>query len=887
MKTNPPHWAEKFLKWFCKPDLYEVLEGDLRESFEDKLSTFGLSKAKFYYIREVLGMLRPGIIRPLFPHTSFFINTSMIRNYLKVAFRQIGRHKLFSGLNIIGLASSMTVCLLIIMMLADQFGYDTFHEKKDRIYRVISDRQRGKEYLKPNYASTSMPIADKLKTAYAWVEQTVRMSHIGNDLKYEEKILSFNGLWTEQSFFNIFSFGWITGDSSSALTEPNSIVITAGTREKLFGEEKAIGEMITLGDWGDFRVTGIVPDPPKQSHIQFQYLLSISTVARLKEEEKSVFDPEDWKNVYTNHVYLLLKESKYEKELGQALSQIAIEYSERDEKNFYYFNYQPFREIAPGDFRLGNQMGMEFPRVILYVLTGLGLLILLLACFNYTNLSIARALKRAREIGIRKVSGAKRSQIITQFLLEAVITSLMALLLSVFLLEFLIEGFYELNPFIRDIFELPRAPWIYFAFFVFSIFTGLVAGLLPAIHLSSFSPVNILKGLRNLRFFSYVGLRKALLVIQFTFSLIFIISTLIIIRQQHKLLSTELGLKTENIININLQGTDFNVFAQKAEQISAIKEITGSYIIPATGVNIGMYAKPLGQDKLFSLDYNSVCGNYLENLGLTLVAGNDFPHTFIQDHERFIILNEQAVSYLGYESPDAAIGARLIYTEFEEEQDTVLPNNILQVIGVIKDFHYQTLGMPSSELGPYALRYKPQVVQYANIQVHGRDIPKTIDLLKEIWADLDEVHPFTFSFFDEEVAQTYIFFTSSSRILGLLGILAIIIACLGLLGMATYTVESRIKEIGIRKVLGASERGLIWKLSKGFLWLLSISIVIAVPVSIFINQLWLENFAIRIDIGPGILSAGIVILLVLSLMAVVSQTWRAAKTNPADTLRAE
>ena len=887
MKTNHPHWAEKFLRWFCKPELFENLEGDLRESFEDKLSEFGLQKARWFYIREVLGMLKPGIIRPLFPDTTFFIHTSMIKNYLKVAFRQIGRHKLFSGLNIIGLASSMTVCLLIIMILADQFGYDTFHEKKDRIYRVISDRQEDNQYLRPHYASAPIPIADKLKSTYPWVEQAIGMNRIGNDLKYGEKIIPSNGIWASQSFFDIFSFGWVSGDSSSALSKPNSIIITAETHEKLFDGKDALGKLISIGNWGEFIVTGIMPDPPKQSHIQFQYLLSTPTIARLKEEGKSVIDPEDWRNVYMNHVYVLLKDIKYEAELGRALDQIAEEYSKLDEKNDYLFGFQPFTEIAPGDINLSNPMGMEVPRVILYALAGLGFLILLLACFNYTNLSIARALKRAREIGIRKVSGAKRRQIIAQFLLEAILTSIMALLLSVFLLEFLIEGFYGLDPFIRKIFALPRAPWIYLIFFVFSIFTGIIAGLLPAIHLSSFSPVNILKGLKTLRFFSYVGLRKTLLVIQFTFSLIFIISTLIIIRQQHKLLSTELGLNTENILNVDLQGQDFNLFKQKAQQIPSISEITGSAIIPASGVNIGINVKPLEQELVFSLDYNTVCGNYLENVGLTLIAGNDFPHTITQDHERFIMLNEKAVSYLGYDSPEDAIGKRLVYTGFEDDVDSIPANNTLQVIGVIKDFHYQTLGLPSSELGPYALRYNPENVSFANIKVEGSAIPQTIESLKDIWPEFDEIHPFKFSFFDEDVAKTYLFFTASSRILGLLGTLAIIIACLGLLGMATYTVESRIKEIGIRKVLGASERGLIWKLSKGFMWLLGIAILIAVPISIFLNQLWLENFAIRIDIGPGILSAGVGILLILSLLAVVSQTWRAAKTNPADTLRAE
>ena len=884
MKTNPPHWAEKFFRWFCKPELFETLDGDLQESFEDRLNESSLGKARWYYIREVLGMLRPGIIRPLFPNKFFFINTSMIKNYLKVAFRQIGRHKLFSGLNIIGLASSMAVCLLIIMIVVDHFGYDNFHENKGRIYRLVSDKQGGKQYLRPRSATAPMTLATELKEQYPWVDQTVRISKTRADIKYGDEVLPLTGFWTEQSFLEVFSFGWGSGNRQTSLQHPNTIVITEKTRHLLFKDKPALGENVSLHNGEEFVITGIIPNPPRQSHLQFDFLLSLPTIARLKAEGEAPFDPDDWTNAYGGYVYLTLEHAKYENDLALALESLAEKSSQMDKLD-YLFAYQHFTKIAPlANSDISNPIGLEIPRFLFYILLGLGSIILVLACFNYTNLSIVKAIKRADEIGIRKVVGASRGQIIVQFIMEAILISLMALFLSIFLLEFLIEGFYSLNPFIEKFFYLSRTYWMYLIFLGFSIITGMVAGLLPAVHLSRLRVVQALKKLKNLRTFSYTGLRKTLLVLQFGFSIIFILTTLIILRQQDKLVSTELGFKSENIINVDLQGVDYNIFAQKLKQLNQVIEVSGSVVNPSTGINIGMAVRPVQQELFLSIDHNVVCGNYLENLEIELVAGQSFPELAIQDQERYVIINQQAVPYLGFDSPASSIGEKLFFKNgIMDSSAYPIP---LTIIGVVKDFHYLSLGFAKSKLGPYAIRHNPEHVDFANIKISGENVPGALSDIQEAWTELDNIHALRFDFFDEKIANTYVMFTASSRILGLIGVLAIIIACLGLLGMVTYTVESRIREIGIRKVLGASQRGLIWKLSKEFLWLLGIAIVLAVPISIFVNQLWLENFTIRIDIGPGILLAGIGILLSLSLLAVVSQTWRAAKMNPADTLKA-
>lgn len=882
VSSGPPGWALKFLRWFCRKDLLEEIEGDLQESYEYYLEEMSPAKARRQYTREVLGLFRPAIMRPLFSD-EFYINTSMITNYLKVALRQIQRHKLFSGLNIIGLSASMAVCLLIIMILADQFSYDQFQENKDTLYRIVSDQQTDELYLRARSTMSPMPLAAHLKENYPWVKETIRIAKTGGDATFGDKKIPLQGLWTDQSFIDVFSFDWVEGDGPNALRDPYSIVITEGTRELIFKEENAIGKIISFGEDRNFVVKGIIADPPQRSHIQFEYLLSFSTIHALKTEGRAPLDPDSWSNIYSGFLYFQLDDQKYEADLRVALDAIAKEKSSQDANFEYLFSFQPFTRIAPGDIDKENPLGHEIPRIIFYILAGLGGLILLLACFNYTNLSIARSLKRAKEVGIRKVNGAGRGQIIAQFLVEAVMISLIALLASIFLLEFLLRGFYNLNPFIVNFFNLPQTAGIYLIFLGFSILVGMLAGIFPAIHLSSFRPAETLKKLYNLKMFSFLGLRKALLVIQFSFSILFIISTLVILAQHRKLTHTNLGFRTENIVNVSLQGVDYAHFEQRASQLSEVLGISGSAINPSSGVNMGIQFRRVEQNEYVHLDYNIVCGNYLENLDMKVVAGRAFPQQELQDHERFVMLNEKAVISLGFENPRDAVGKQVEFRESISDSTA----KALTVIGVVEDFHYLSPAFAGSRIGPFCLRYVPSRVGFANVRITGNNVPGTIESLKEVWEEFDQTHAMQYMFFDEKIARTYTMLTSSSRILGLIGTLAIIIACLGLLGMVTYSVESRVREIGIRKVLGASERQLIWNLSKGFLLLLGIAIVIAVPVSWILNQMWLENYTIRIEMGPGIIVLGILIILSLSLLAIVSQTWLAARTNPAKTLRTE
>ncbi len=808
----------------------------------------------------------------------------MIKNYLKVACRQLFKYKMFSALNILGLATSMSVCLLVIMILMDQFSYDLFHEKKDRIYRVISDieeKNAPAEVLFAENASAPMPIAEALQSSFEGVEHTTRLALIRSDTKSENKVIPLKGLWTEPSFFTVFSYGWLEGNQQLALQKPNSVVLTKTTAEKHFGTDNPVGRQLELNNLGMFLVTGVVPDPPLRSYLQFDFLASLSTRVRLEKEERTSLLLNNWENIYQSWVFLTLKPGFRKDYLTKGLQQIAMEQSHRSPKFNFAFEAQSLADITPGP-ALSNEVGFALPIFALYFLGGLGLIIILTACFNYTNLSIARALKRAREIGIRKVSGAQRPQIAVQFLTESILISLCSLLVAIFFLELLIPAFYDIDPLLSEFFHLSRSIPLYATFVLFSIIVGIVAGVFPALHLSKLQPKTILKNISSIKLFSRLALRKFLIIIQFALSLLFVISTIILLRQQNHMLSIDLGIKTNNIVNVDLQGMDYNHFTRSISQIPGIEEVSGSMIVPAVGLNDGMIVKRPNEVDSLAIDYNRVSSNFLSNMELKLIAGRSFPENTSMVEEKFVILNETAVQRLNMGTPQAAVGQPLLYkSRYGSGRWNTTP---LTVIGVIEDFHYQNVARP---IGAYGIRHNDRQLDFANINISGSEIPATIAGLKSAWKELDPVHEFKYSFYDEETAKRFRHFTVISRIVGFVAFLAIIIACLGLLGMVTYAVEGRIKEIGIRKVLGATEGNLIWNLSRGFIQIMGIAAIIALPAAWLLNNIWLQSLATRISVGFEILLIGVALIFCLGLLTIIPQTYRAATSNPSDMLRTE
>lgn len=803
----------------------------------------------------------------------------MLLNYLKIAIRNLLKYKSFSFINIVGLSFSMSVCLLIITIINDQMSHDSFHENKDRIYRVITDVQEkagaGGRFL---YASTAMPVAGALKNDYTGVEEAVRITKsLRGDGKVEEKIIFVKGIFADQSFLEVFNFTLKDGNPTTALKDPYSVILSEKTAHKFFGVSNPLGETIEIGDKGVYTVTGVIKDTPAKSHITFDLIGSASTITILEKENIIQYNKVvgEWGNPYATYVYILLEEGVNPEIINNNLLEISDQHVDASEKHISKFQLQKLSSITPSPV-MNNMFSQTLPVEVVLFMGLLALIVMLSACFNYTNLSISRALTRAKEVGIRKVSGARREQVVTQFLSESVLFSMISLAFSILIYQYLLSAFNKMHI-AREIslnFEANLST--YFWFVGFSIVVGVLAGLTPAIFLSAFKPIKVLKNFSGIKLFSRLTLRKSLIVAQFTISLFFIITAIIISKQSGLLINAEYGFTKENIINIKLQDAKAEQYLNEITQRTDVIQASACSHIPVTGQSYGDRLRRNAEDEETRIRYFYTDQNYIENLDLTLIAGSTFPENASMDNEQFIVLNEEAIKALKFDNANESIGETIMIGRSD--------SSLVQIIGVVKNYNYEMLMM---DIGPMALRYKPRAFQYVNVKVKANDIEATLAGLENEWKKLDQAHAFDYQFFDEQVENTYGFVKDLRGIISITAILAIIIASLGLLGMAIYNAESRVKEIGIRKVMGAEVSTIIIHLSKGFLLLIGLSIIIATPMAYFANNLWLQEIANRITVGPGILSTGILILLGLGVITIGSQSVRAAFANPADSLRDE
>ncbi len=801
----------------------------------------------------------------------------MLKNYFKIALRQLWNNKLFSALNIFGLATSMSVCLLLIMILSDQYGYDTFHENGDRIFRVTSAKSMEQVPQKTNFATTALTVAEDLQEEFPFVKGVVRFLHVGASVLIGEKKIStdVSAFFVDQDFLEVFSFGWVAGDQRTALLQPRSVVLTESSAKRFFPYSDPLNKDIELDGLGTFTVTGIIPDPPVRSHIQFNYLISYASVEVFNATEReNAYVQDEYFQIWRGLVYVKLDENTSKNQLDNALATIAADYSVKDEKENYLLKAQPLADIYPSR-ELSNEIGSGTPSIVLYFLMVLGLIVILSACFNYTSLSIAKALKRTKEIGVRKVLGASKGDVIRQIIGEAVIFSLLSLLVAVLLLEFLIPAFIGLDPFVAQVVHLERSPQLYALFIGFSLLIGLIAGILPAFSIAKLQPVQAIQKLSNIKLMARGGIQKVLITIQFAFALLFILTVIIVLQQQRHVLNTDIGLNFENIYNVRMEGEDYDLFAQKVGQIKGIEEVSTSSSVLLTGERAGgMISYNDDQDSL-AIYYNEISNNFLNNFEIDIIAGKNLPSTS-NNTEQFVLLNELATKRMGFATPDLAIGQSIGFDSLN-----------LTIVGVTNDFHQDNIWF--APVTPYLLRQNINNKRNANIRMNeANNIPETIAAVHAVWKEITVTDKTMNGFFVEErVYYLTKFFKIGSKMIGFVGFLSILIACMGLLGIVIYTIETKMKEVGIRKILGASRGNVIWRLSKGFFVLLSISILIATPLTIAGANLWLQNFANRMVITPVPVLSGIVILLILGLITIVSQTYLAASANPVDSLHGE
>ncbi len=887
--TPPPKLFLNFFRWFCHPKLKDSIEGDLMELYDERVKEFGKRKADRKFIVDVLLLFRPGIIRPAEGYTRLN-QYDMFRNYFKVGIRNILKYKVFSFINVFGLAVAMSVCMLIILMLADQNRYDAFHLKKDRIYRIVSDYEGSRQ----PYATSPYPVVNALKTDYQIVEEaTTLMPGVGGDATYGQKVADMRGYFADPSFFNVFSFELEKGDKASALHQPNSMVISSEMARQLFGDENAIGNIVQFADrklpfpqefdghgsppapWGSFTITGVIDETKYKSHLAFDVLLSSSSMPALYAEKKIEDFTNNWEWFFRAYTYVLLDEVQSKEDLSLALNDlVAHKYAElqSDRTKGFKLLAQNLEDIQLG--LCGNDTNMRLPLLGYYFLAFLAIVIMLSACLNYTNLSIARALTRAKEIGVRKVTGANRQNLLFQFLSESIITALLALVMAIVLLLFIAPLFKGLwvNQYLN--FELPSIPSVYLIFVGFALLIGIVAGVYPALYLSRYQPIQVLKNLKSMNP-GKLGMRKALGISQFVISLFFITTSILIYNQFRHFLVFDYGFNSKNIVNIELQGTDYRKLSNELSAVPGVSTISACDLIPATGTNNNNQLRKAGSHMEYEdIGVLKIDENFIENLGIKLIAGRNLsPNGTSSD--RYILVNEATVKKLGYQHP-----AEIVGEVFEGKYG----NDLLEVVGVVKDFRFKLL-LNEDKIEPLVLRNQPENFEYLNLHISTTDPMTTIANLESKWKKVDPIHPFKYEFLDEQLQATHQGIFDVVSILGFIAFLAIIIACLGLLGMATYTAERKTKEVGIRKILGAESMSIALLLSKGFLNMLMISVILGAPMSYFINNLWLQEFPNRVEFGIGTVLIGTLILLTLGLLTIGSQMIKASRSNPVDSLK--
>jgi putative ABC transport system permease protein len=802
----------------------------------------------------------------------------MFSNYLKTAIRSLLRHRFFSSINIFGLAIAMSICMAIIMLVADQLSHDRYNTKADRIYQVIT---LPVEERQPNTASP-MRLKQELLDKYTGTEKVVRLKRgFGNGwISFENQDVNVPvaGFYADAEVFDLFEYEFQYGDPQTALKDPYTVVLTRQAANKLFKEENPLGLTMKVGKLGTFTVTGVLRETERKSHIVFEALASMATVKSVLPETDYQSSMESFTNYWEGWTYVLLEDGKTATDIQAHLDKIYDEHIGAISNPGVYkmkFGLRPLLSITPGPM-WNNSIGPILPWVFVYFLGGLALVILLTSCFNFTNLSIARSLTRAREIGVRKVTGAMRWQIFVQFITESVLVALLALGFALVILVFLKPLILQLN--FAQIFrwDLELNEMVVIVFVVFALVVGILAGLFPAAVLSSFQPVKVLKSLNNMKLFSKMGLRKALLVSQFTLSLFFILTLILIYNQLTLFVNQDHGFNMHSNILVRLNNTSADALKNELVKYNNINSVTAVSHVPAAGTSYGGgFKRKLDDPEWNNYHYFLVDENYIENMGIKLVAGGFFIEGKPESNKNFVVINQKAARALQFDTDLDAINQEVII-EHDSSKRTI--------IGVVRDYNHSDL---INAIRPMALMYNPE--RFGIVQVsYAGTYEKAAQSIEKAWAVVNPGLKADYREVEDEVNQFYeIIFGDIVSVLGTISVLAILISCLGLLGMATYATETRIKEISVRKVLGSSNSALILLLSKGFLTMLALAIVIGVPAAYFVNGIWLNLIAYHTTLNFASAITGVGILVVFGVLTIGSQTIRATFVKPVENLKSE
>jgi putative ABC transport system permease protein len=793
----------------------------------------------------------------------------MLTNYAKLAFRNLAKNK-------------FCCAILISLYIWNELNYDKHHEKYQRIYRLESHfNVSGQD---DEFAITPLPLAPTMKDEFPEIENFARFLPTGNVLLKNKQTEFFesNIYYADESVFDIFTHEFLLGDMTTALDEPNTIVLTEDLAKRCFGNENPIGKTLKIDNSYDYRVTGVMKKLPQNVHLSYEALLSINSLkAIIGEERYSSRDAIMFWNV-SSYSYLLLNENS---DMQSVLDKFPVFYDKYMKSIGEQLNAKANLKATPlQKIHLHSKLQAELPTgniAYVYIFALIAVFILLIASINYMNIATARSAKRGREVGLRKVFGANQSNLIHQFLLESIVISILSLLLAIAASEILLPLFNQLSGKELTV-QGSDMFYLYAGFFIIAVLVGFIAGIYPAYYLSSFVPEKVLKQ-------SISGgksgslLRKMLVLIQFVISLIMISGTIVVYLQLNYFQKRDIGFNKENMVAVTLRDTlaiaKKDVFQERILEHANIENVTASSYIPGSGLSkVVMRIEKENVMKEQAINFFFVDSHFFDVMEMTMFSGRAFNDDLETDFSQAFIVNQAAVQKFGWF--DEPLGKRIqfgIDLEGNAQRDG-------KVIGVVRDFYFQSL---HTTLEPFVIMLENNRLPFVNIRLKNGNSPETMNFIKQIWQEINPQNPIEYQFINERLVTYYDEERKIARLVQYFSIICIVIACMGLFGLAAYTAEQKTKEMGIRKVLGASIKNIIVKLSKEFLTWVLLANVIAVPVAYMILKQWLANFAYAVSIPVFVFFISAFVTAFIALLTVFYHALKTALTNPANILKYE
>lgn len=883
---RPPLWADRLLEACLALHLLEDVQGDLHEVFYKRIKQVGVSRARREYGWAVLHYLSPDFFKPLrrtsqpkstasaeYPSPSL-LNLSMLRNYLTIALRTLANNKAYSIINVVGLSIGLAAAMLIILYTKDEVSYDRFHANTPNLYRITSKRTTPEGKQESVVGNTGYFQGPKFSASVPEIQAFVRFQQDRRDMKQGTEIKSQDLFLADTNFFSVFSFPLLSGNPQTALQQPYSVVISEKMAEKQFGTIDALGKTILITDRDQFKpytVTGVAATSPQNSSIKFDMLLPLVVA------QDVLTNRENWFNIFLNTFVVLSPNANigriaakmnqtYVADARETIKAMAEKYGM---KNKVEYTLQPFTDMhlnkeLPADNGLVDSSNPVFS----YILSGIALFILIIACINFVNLTVARSLKRAKEIGIRKVVGGGRTQLTLQFLGESFLLCFCAFVFALLLVQLMLPTFNQLANKALSLAYLFDVRLVagYVALF---LATGLLAGFYPALVLSNYNPVQTLYKRFNLSGKNH--LQKSLVVLQFAIASFLIIGTLTIYAQFDYLTTKSLGYDDTHVINLTKSGLERTEAKLLTEELRKNPAIVA--VAPKNGGRWGTMAKVNGETQL-EFAYETVDPTFIPFFKIPIVKGRNFSADLPTDSSQSVVVNETFVKRAGWKNP---LGQVVNFWYNNDEK--------FRVVGVVKDYHYASL---NEKIGPQLFTMKPGN-GYGQVFVKIRPGTETASLnhIERTFKRLFPLNPYVYKFLNEENRRSYESEAKWRQIMLFGAILTIFISCIGLFGLATLSAERRTKEIGVRKVLGASVSSIVQLLSSDFLRLVGFSFVFAFPAAYFAIDKWLQNYPYRIDISVWTFVGAALLAILIAFFTVSFQSIRAALANPVTSLRSE